>query len=107
MAFPQTSRSLVLKKADGAPPGAPPGSVYHNVVLENRNLDPNLLPEEILVKISAVAFNHRDVSRRGNSTHIMCSAVFGIIVVNFDHSYGLERACILELDSIAYLERTL
>ena len=58
MALPQTCRALVLKKAksdDNAP-------VYHDVVLESRSIDTNLRPGEILLKISAVAFNHRDVS---------------------------------------------
>ena len=60
MSLPQASRALVLKKVLPQP-NTP---VYHDVVVETRSIDSTLQPDEILVKISAVAFNHRDVSTK-------------------------------------------
>lgn len=55
--LPVSTRSLVLYKSSVA---APPGKVYHDAKLEHRRLQP-LKSNEILVKVGAAAFNHRDV----------------------------------------------
>lgn len=57
--LPISTRSLVLHKS---PVTAPPGKVYHDAKLELRLLQP-LKSNEILVKVGAAAFNHRDVCR--------------------------------------------
>ncbi|OJA20397.1 hypothetical protein AZE42_05356 [Rhizopogon vesiculosus] len=63
--IPEWTRELVVKKcsADTKP-------VYHDAVLEKRPLQ-QLKHGEILVKISAVSFNRRDVS-----------VIFGYALVN-------------------------
>jgi NADPH:quinone reductase-like Zn-dependent oxidoreductase len=53
---PEWTRALILKKCS-----AETKPVYHDVVLEKRPLR-QLKHGEVLVKISAVSFNRRDVS---------------------------------------------
>lgn len=55
MFLPTTTRALVLQKA--AQEQSPP---YHDVVVEERPV-PALKDQEVLVRIAAVALNHRDV----------------------------------------------
>lgn len=54
--IPESTRALVIKKcsAEATP-------VYHHAVLETRPLQ-QLKQGEVLVKMGAVSFNHRDVS---------------------------------------------
>lgn len=52
--------------------------MYHDVVIENRRLDPALQSDEIIIKISAVAFNHRDLwIRKGLYPGIAFDSVLG------------------------------
>lgn len=55
--LPVSTLSLVLHKS---PVDALQGKVYHDAKLERRKLQP-LKSNEILVKLGAAAFNHRDV----------------------------------------------
>jgi hypothetical protein len=52
--IPESTRALVIKKSEAKP-------VYHDAVVETRPLQ-QLTKGEILVKMGAVSFNHRDVS---------------------------------------------
>ena len=61
MSLPQFSRALVLRPSP-AQVANKDSPVYHDVILERRSVDQTLLPDEVLVKVQAVAFNHRDVS---------------------------------------------
>jgi NADPH:quinone reductase-like Zn-dependent oxidoreductase len=54
--IPESTRALVIKKCS-----AEAKPVYHDAVLETRPLQ-QLKPGEVLVKMGAVSFNHRDVS---------------------------------------------
>lgn len=54
--LPRFTKSLTVKKAP-----AQSNPVYHEAVIEQKPL-PALKKGEILVKIGAAAFNHRDVS---------------------------------------------
>lgn len=55
--LPTSTRSLVLYKS---PVHAAPGKVYHDAKLERQRILP-LRSNEVLVKLGAAAFNHRDV----------------------------------------------
>lgn len=59
--MPTSTKVLVLREAARRDGGQP---TYHSVVLERRLLDTTLRSHEILVQVSAVAFNHRDVGSR-------------------------------------------
>jgi hypothetical protein len=52
--FPESTRALVVKKSEAKP-------VYHDAVVVTRPLQ-QLTKGEVLVKMGAVSFNHRDVS---------------------------------------------
>lgn len=54
--LPKETRALVLKKS---PVERKP--VYHDAVIEKRPI-PTLQKGQVLLKMGAVAFNHRDVS---------------------------------------------
>ncbi|OCB84202.1 NAD-binding protein [Sanghuangporus baumii] len=91
MSLPRTGRALVIKKAKVKPNA----SVYHDVVVENRSVEPPLHPGEILVKVSAVAFNHRDLwIRKGLYPGIAFDSVLGsdavgTVIASGDQSDGL------------------
>ena len=53
--LPKYTKALTLRKSS-----VERKPTYHDVVLESRSLPP-LKPEELLVKIDAAAFNHKDV----------------------------------------------
>ncbi|KZT52258.1 NAD(P)-binding protein [Calocera cornea HHB12733] len=83
---PKTTRCLVLKEAKHIQKDAP---VYHDVVMEQREV-PSLKQGEVLVRISAVAFNHRDVWIRKNMYpsvavgSVMGSDASGVVVASAD-----------------------
>lgn len=56
MALPQTSKAVILQRSATQKKPA-----YDDAVLVERPV-PQLKPGELLVKVGAVAFNHRDVS---------------------------------------------
>ncbi|THU80563.1 NAD-P-binding protein [Dendrothele bispora CBS 962.96] len=71
--IPQLTKAIIVQKST-APRGQP---VYHDAVLESRPI-PALKSGEILVKMGAVAFNHRDVwIRKGLYPNIGFGYVFG------------------------------
>ncbi|KAI5124373.1 hypothetical protein M0805_008976 [Coniferiporia weirii] len=73
MHLPQENRSIVLIKSLRNSP-----SIYHDAKLETGKLNHNLRPDEILVKVSAVAFNHRDLwIRKGQYPGINFGSVLG------------------------------
>ncbi|KZO93070.1 NAD-binding protein [Calocera viscosa TUFC12733] len=86
MDVPTTTRCLVLKEAKDVQQGAP---VYHDVVVDERKV-PSLKNGEVLVRISAVAFNHRDVWIRKNLYpsvalgSVMGSDASGVVVASAD-----------------------
>jgi NADPH:quinone reductase-like Zn-dependent oxidoreductase len=55
---PQRSKAIVLRKAEGQN-----GPYKFDAVLENRDV-PSLEDDQVLVKIEAAGFNHREVSLR-------------------------------------------
>ncbi|KAF5364632.1 hypothetical protein D9758_005598 [Tetrapyrgos nigripes] len=70
---PQSTKAIVVRKSE-TPKGP---QLYHGAVLESRPL-PTLKPGEVLVKMGAVAFNHRDVwIRKGLYPNIGFGYVFG------------------------------
>lgn len=82
-----STKALILRKT--AP--AKGASVYHDVVLEQRPV-PALKHGELLLRVSAVAFNRRDVSR----ISALCGAV-GAHDVGYC-SYGCGLGCTRALD---------
>lgn len=54
--MPSRTKALVVRQS---PPGRKP--LFHDVVLEEQTI-PKLKPGQVLVKMKAVAFNHRDVN---------------------------------------------
>ncbi|EIN07030.1 NAD(P)-binding protein [Punctularia strigosozonata HHB-11173 SS5] len=72
MAVPKTTKALVLRRA---PTDAKP--LYHDAVIEDVPIGP-LRQGQILVKLGAVAFNHRDLwIRKGMYPGIKFGAVLG------------------------------
>jgi NADPH:quinone reductase-like Zn-dependent oxidoreductase len=55
--LPKFTKSLVLKQATASASKKP---VLHDTVVEERAI-PELKPGQVLVRITAAAFNHRDV----------------------------------------------
>ncbi|KAG6810849.1 hypothetical protein H0H92_010064 [Tricholoma furcatifolium] len=71
-ALPRFTKSVVVKKS---PPQRTP--LYHDAVIEEKPI-PELKHGEVLVRMGAVAFNHRDVwIRMGQYPRIGFGAVFG------------------------------
>ncbi|KIP08891.1 hypothetical protein PHLGIDRAFT_116893 [Phlebiopsis gigantea 11061_1 CR5-6] len=69
------TKALVVKQS---PPGRKP--VLHDAVLEEQVI-PQLTPGQVLVKINAVAFNHRDLwIRKGQYPGIAFGSTFGVVV---------------------------
>lgn len=54
--LPKSTKVLTVQKS---PPGRTP--LYHDAVIQEELLPSQLEPDEILVKITAAAFNHKDV----------------------------------------------
>ncbi|EJU04048.1 NADP-binding protein [Dacryopinax primogenitus] len=85
---PKTTRCLVLQESQTAQKDAP---VYHDVVMVENEV-PALKEGEILVRISAVAFNHRDIWIRRNMYPsvslgaVMGSDASGVVVSSTDGS---------------------
>ncbi|KAJ7681634.1 NAD-P-binding protein [Mycena rosella] len=70
--LPRTTKALVLRKS---PPGREP--LYHDAVVQEQPL-PALKPGEVLVKMSAAAFNHRELwIRKGMYPRIAVGSTFG------------------------------
>ncbi|KAJ7268193.1 hypothetical protein B0H12DRAFT_96543 [Mycena haematopus] len=70
--LPRTTKALVLRKS---PPGRTP--LFHDAVVQEQAIPP-LKPGEILVKMGAVAFNHRDLwIRKGMYPRIAIGSTFG------------------------------
>ncbi|KAK7043234.1 hypothetical protein VNI00_008588 [Paramarasmius palmivorus] len=70
---PRATRAIVVQKREGTSSG----ETYHGAVLETRPI-PSLEDGEILVKMGAVAFNHRDIwIRKGLYPNIGFGCVFG------------------------------
>ncbi|EKM55116.1 uncharacterized protein PHACADRAFT_195141 [Phanerochaete carnosa HHB-10118-sp] len=70
--LPVCTKALVVKPS---PPGRKP--LYHDAVLEDQP-NPQLNPGELLVKVSAAAFNHRDLwIRKGQYPVIAFGSTFG------------------------------
>ncbi|KAF7341175.1 PKS-ER domain-containing protein [Mycena venus] len=70
--LPRTTNALVLRKS---PPGRTP--LFHDAVVQEQPV-PQLKPGEILVKMGAVAFNHRDLwIRMGRYPRIAIGSTFG------------------------------
>ncbi|KAG2145067.1 hypothetical protein BD769DRAFT_1419676 [Suillus cothurnatus] len=70
--IPESTRALVIKKCS-----AEAKPVYHDAVLETRPLQ-QLKPGEVLVKMGAVSFNHRDLwIRLGQYPGINFGSTFG------------------------------
>ena len=63
---PSHTKALVVKQS---PPDRKP--LYHDAVLEDQPL-PQLMPGQVLVKINAAAFNHRDVSKHSIIIYEYC-----------------------------------
>ena len=55
--LPKSTKVLVVNKSSEGRTGP----LYHDAVLEERALPSHLNPEQVLVKITAAAFNHKDV----------------------------------------------
>jgi hypothetical protein len=55
--LPKTTKSLVVRLDTNATPN---GSFIHPAVVQEQDL-PKLTPGKLIVKINAVAFNHKDV----------------------------------------------
>ncbi|KAJ7926262.1 hypothetical protein B0H13DRAFT_1973244 [Mycena leptocephala] len=70
--LPRTTKALVLQKS---PAGRKP--LFHDAVVQEQSI-PALKPGEILVKMGAVAFNHRDLwMRKGLYPRIVVGSTFG------------------------------
>ncbi|RDB23123.1 putative zinc-type alcohol dehydrogenase-like protein YogA [Hypsizygus marmoreus] len=70
--LPRFTKAVTVKKAP-----AERKPLYHDAVVEERSI-PSLKPGEILVRIGAAAFNHRDVwIRKGLYPRIAFGSVFG------------------------------
>ncbi|KAJ7038785.1 hypothetical protein C8F04DRAFT_1088487 [Mycena alexandri] len=70
--LPRTTKALVIRKS---PPGRSP--LFHDAVVQDQPI-PALKPGEILVKMGAVAFNHRDLwIRKGMYPRIAIGSTFG------------------------------
>ncbi|KAG5730804.1 hypothetical protein E4T56_gene6362 [Termitomyces sp. T112] len=70
--LPKFTKSLTIKRAS-----AQNDPVYHDAVIEQKSI-PELKKGEILVRIGAAAFNHRDVwIRKGQYPRIAFGSVFG------------------------------
>ncbi|KAF7364142.1 putative zinc-type alcohol dehydrogenase-like protein YogA [Mycena sanguinolenta] len=70
--LPRTTKALVLRKS---PPGRTP--LFHDAVVQEQAIPP-LKPGEVLVKMGAVAFNHRDLwIRKGMYPRIAIGSTFG------------------------------
>ncbi|KAJ6462464.1 hypothetical protein C8R45DRAFT_1064429 [Mycena sanguinolenta] len=70
--LPHTTKALVLRKS---PPGRTP--LFHDAVVQEQAI-PALKPGEVLVKMGAVAFNHRDLwIRKGMYPRIAIGSTFG------------------------------
>jgi len=78
MVPPQRCKAVVLRKADDQG-----GPYKFNAVLEERDVQP-LKDGQVLVKIEAAGFNHREVG--------LCYAFGWAILVNLSR-FGLEKAC--------------
>ncbi|ESK90854.1 zinc-containing alcohol dehydrogenase superfamily protein [Moniliophthora roreri MCA 2997] len=84
--IPQTTKAIVVQKGVDTS-----GETYHGAVLESRPLS-KLKEGEIMVKMGAVAFNHRDVwIRKGLYPNIGFGSVFGadgagIVIASSDPS---------------------
>ncbi|KAG7098313.1 hypothetical protein E1B28_000274 [Marasmius oreades] len=69
---PQVTKAVVVRKSTGSPP-----KLIYDAVLETRPLR-QLEEGEVLVKVGAVAFNHRDVwIRKGLYPAIAIGSIFG------------------------------
>lgn len=75
---PQRCKAIVLRKADGQS-----GPYKFDAVFEERNVQP-LMDDQVLVKIEAAGFNHREVS--------LCYAFVRAIVANLSR-FGPEKVC--------------
>jgi NADPH:quinone reductase-like Zn-dependent oxidoreductase len=62
MSIPQSSKALVLERAVREAQQKN-SEVYHDVVLVQKPINP-LQPNELLIRVSAAAFNRRDVRFR-------------------------------------------
>ncbi|KAF9014298.1 hypothetical protein BDQ17DRAFT_1342466 [Cyathus striatus] len=72
MSYPKHTRAITLRESSRAQK-----PVYHDAVLEKHPI-PTLKPGEVLVKIKAAAFNHRDVwIRKGQYPGIVIGSVLG------------------------------
>ncbi|KAJ7465965.1 hypothetical protein FB451DRAFT_1561264 [Mycena latifolia] len=70
--LPRTTKALVLRKS---PAGRKP--LFHDAIVQEQPL-PALKPGELLVKMGAVAFNHRDLwIRKGMYPRIVVGSTFG------------------------------
>jgi NADPH:quinone reductase-like Zn-dependent oxidoreductase len=75
---PQRCKAVVLRKA-----GDQSGPYKFDAVLEERDVHP-LKDGQVLVKIEAAGFNHREVS--------LCYAFVWAIVINLSR-FGPEKVC--------------
>ena len=75
---PQRCKAIVLRKAENQS-----GPYKFDAVLEKTDVRP-LKDGEVLVKIDAAGFNHRDVS--------LCYASICAAVINLSR-FGLEKVC--------------
>ncbi|KAK7038381.1 PKS-ER domain-containing protein [Favolaschia claudopus] len=70
--LPQTTKALILRQS---PPERKP--LFHDAVIQEQEI-PQLKPGEVLVKMGAVAFNHRDLwIRKGMYPRIKIGSTFG------------------------------
>lgn len=76
--IPKSTKALVLKN-----PALQRKPVYHDAVVEERPISIALKPGEVLVRIGAAAFNHREVCTHiftegyDNATNLVCSCGSG------------------------------
>ncbi|KAI0957910.1 hypothetical protein AcW1_006149 [Taiwanofungus camphoratus] len=84
--IPRTTKALVVQKASQQG-----STLYHDAVLQDRPI-PALTSGQVLVKMGAVAFNHRDLwIRKGQYPGIAFGSVFGAdgagtVVASADHN---------------------
>lgn len=76
---PQYCKAIVLRKADDQN-----GLYKFDAVLEKRDVQPSLKDGQVLVKIEAAGFNHREVSLRYEFVWT--------VVVNLSR-FGPEKVC--------------
>lgn len=81
-ALPESTKALVLCKSSTSQTN----HVYHNVAIESRPI-PSLKPGEILVRMTAIAFNRRDLwIRLGQYPGIALGSVLGSDGVGLSYS---------------------